>query len=89
VGSAEVSGNKSRDNGYHVSTMASGDKFYVRYQGTSTFKDGALQSQEGKFSFTGGTGKLKGIKGQGTYKGTAAADGSITYLVEGEYTLPK
>jgi len=35
-----------------------------------------------------GTGKLKGIKGGGTYKGTAGADGSITYAVEGEYSLP-
>ncbi len=35
-----------------------------------------------------GTGKLKGIKGGGTYKGTAGADDSITYAVEGEYSLP-
>jgi hypothetical protein len=38
----------------------------------------------------GGTGKLKGIKGKGTYiwKGEVA-DGSDTYEVEGEYELPK
>ena len=39
--------------------------------------------------FSSGTGKLKGLKGQGTYKGKGNADGSITYEVEGEYTLPK
>ncbi len=89
VGFGETSGNKATGRGYHVGTMASGDKFYVRFQGTDTYKDGAPQTAEGTWSFTGGTGKLKGIKGKGTYKGTAAADGSITYEVDGEYELPK
>ncbi len=35
-----------------------------------------------------GTGKLKGIKGKGTYKGTALPDGSISYKVDAEYRLP-
>jgi hypothetical protein len=37
----------------------------------------------------GGTGKLKGIKGKGTYKAKMASDGSATGEVEGEYELPK
>ena len=85
----EVSGNRSRTRGFYVDTMASGDKAHVSYQGTATLKDGAPQSLEGKWSYTGGTGKLKGLKGQGTYKGKVNADGSVTYEVEGEYTLPK
>ena len=89
VGSADVSATKAQISGYHVSNMASGDKFYVRYRGTDTLKDGAPQSSEGTWSFTGGTGKLKGIKGKGTYKGAPSADGSMTYEVEGEYELPK
>ena len=89
VGFGESSGSKSNGHGIHVSTMANGDKFYVRFQGTDTMKDGAPQSAQGTWSFTGGTGKLKGIKGKGTYKGTGGADGSITYEVEGEYALPK
>ncbi len=52
-------------------------------------KNGAPQSAQGAWSFTGGTGKLKGIKGKGTYKGTFSADQSINYEVEGEYGLPK
>jgi hypothetical protein len=51
-------------------------------------KDGKPVSGEGTWSFTSGTGKLKGIKGKGTYKGTANADGSMTYQVDGEYSLP-
>lgn len=68
--------------------MANGDKFYVRYQGPSTLKEGAVQSAEGTWSFTGGSGKLRGIKGKGTYKCTAAGEGS-TCEVEGEYEFPK
>jgi len=45
-------------------------------------------STVGTWSFTGGTGKLKGLKGKGTYKGTGNADGSMTYEVEGDYELP-
>jgi hypothetical protein len=43
-------------------------------------------SAEGTWSYTGGTGKLKGLTGKGTYKGAAAADG-FTDQVEGEYTI--
>jgi len=89
VGFGESSGNKANGRGYHVSTMANGDKFYVRFQGTDTLKEGAPQSGQGTWSFTGGTGKLKGIRGKGTYKGTFGRDGGATYEVEGEYELPK
>lgn len=61
----------------------------MRFQGANTVKNGAIQSSQGTWSFTGGTGKLKGIKGKGTYKGTGTADGGVTYEVEGEYELPK
>ena len=85
----EVSGDKSTGHGYVVGTMANGDKMYVRTQGSATMKDGNLQAGQGTWSFTGGSGKLKGVKGKGTYKGKGAADGSATYEVEGEYQLPK
>ena len=70
-------------------TMANGDKMYVRIQSTASMKDGNLQAAQGTWSFTGGSGKLKGIQGKGTYTGKGAADGSATYEVEGEYQLPK
>jgi hypothetical protein len=52
-------------------------------------KGEVIESAEGTWSFAGGTGKLKGIKGKGTYKGKGAPDGSATYEVEGEYEMPK
>jgi hypothetical protein len=90
VASADANGTKARISGYHVSNMSNGDKVFVRISGTDTMtKDGKPESSAGTWSYTGGTGKLKGITGKGTYKGKANADGSITYEVEGEYELPK
>ncbi len=85
--SADATGNKSNGRGYGVGTMASGDKFFVRLQGVATLKEGAIDSDDGKWTFTGGTGKLKGVKGGGTYKGKGGPEGT-TYEVEGEYQLP-
>lgn len=85
----DVHGNKASGHGYVVGTMANGDKIYVRVQGSSTLKDGGVDTADGTWSFTGGTGKLKGVKGKGSYKGKGASDGSATYDVEGEYELPK
>jgi hypothetical protein len=51
-------------------------------------KDGAVESTEGTWSFSGGTGKLMGVKGKGSFKGKGVTDGSATYDVEGEYELP-
>jgi len=86
--SGEVEGNKSRFHAYYVDTMENGDKAHYRYQGTATLKDGAPQSEEGTWTLVRGTGKLKGLTGKGTYKGTVGADGTMTYEVEGEYQAP-
>jgi hypothetical protein len=83
---AEVRSGKSTNHGYFVDNMANGDKVFVRFQGSGSMKD---NTSEGKWTYAGGTGKFKGIKGQGTYKGKAAQDESETFDVEGEYTLPK
>jgi len=81
-------GAKVRGSGYHVSTMSNGDKIYVRFQGNDTMKDGKPETSEGTWSYIGGTGKLKGIKGKGTYKGKADAGGNMVFKIEGEYELP-
>jgi hypothetical protein len=89
VSQDEINGDKSTSNGYHTATLASGDKSVAHFQGTATSKDGKFQSGGGTWTYAGGTGKLKGITGKGTFKGTPNADGSVTYQVDGEYTLPK
>lgn len=86
AGFAEVDGNKSKDHSARVINMDNGDKAYVHTQGTSTFKDQKFASGEGTWSFAGGTGKLKGIKGKGTYKCGPEGD-NVNCDIEGEYTL--
>jgi hypothetical protein len=91
VQSAEVSGGKSSGSGTHLGTVEGGDKYMVHFSSKATLdQNGAAQTASGTWSYTGGTGKLKGIQGKGTYKATgpAAADGSQSFEVEGEYTMP-
>jgi hypothetical protein len=85
---AEVNGNKSRFHGVYVMTMQSGDKAFLPYQGNGTSKDGKPVDSKGTFSFASGTGKLKGIKGKGTFRCTPSGDG-WSCDTEGEYELPK
>lgn len=75
----EVSGDTFRARGCQVATMDSGDKVFVSHEGTGT-SDG----QDGTWTFTGGTGKLKGIKGKGTY--SCSSSGCD---IAGEYQLAK
>ena len=84
----EVDGDKSISTGNHIATLANGDKTNARFQGTGVLKDGKLVSASGTWTFASGTGKLKGIKGKGTFKGTPNPDGTVTYQVDGEYTMP-
>ncbi len=84
----DIRGNSAYTHGYYVDSMANGDKAFVRYHGKTTLKEGQPESDEGTWTYTGGTGKLKGIKGKGTYKGKAGPEG-VTYEIEGEYELPK
>jgi hypothetical protein len=88
-GVADIHGANSRDQGYDIATMTNGDKVFVRYMGTSKVKDNVPESLEGKWSFAGGTGKFKSLKGGGTYKGQGKADGTATFDIEGEYTIGK
>ncbi|MFQ5662724.1 MAG: hypothetical protein ACE5HL_02710 [Terriglobia bacterium] len=85
----EIRGNSSRTRGFYVDTMANGDKVHYRYEGTATLKKGVPQSGETEWRIIRGTGKFKGIKGQGTCRGKAGADGSMTWECAGAYRFPK
>lgn len=81
----DMHGMAGTGHGYYIDTMANGDKTFVRWQGKQS-ADGAA---EGTWKYVGGTGKFKGLKGGGTYKGKGQQDGSVDFDVEGEYTLGK
>jgi len=84
----EASATKITSTGSRVSTMENGDKFFANIRDTSPVKDNMPTDIEGVFTITGGTGKMRGIKGHGTYKVTPAADGTASVTVDGEYTMP-
>ncbi len=84
----DVTGAKVQDQGYIVISMDNGDKAYARFQGMGNIKDGAATG-EGTWSLTSGTGKLKGLKGKGTYKASGASGGAGEFQFEGEYSLPE
>jgi len=85
----EVKGDSGHVWGMYVDTLANGEKVYYRYESTAALKGGTLSTMQNKWQIEGGTAKLKGIKGQGTCSGKAAADGGLDFECQGEYALPK
>lgn len=85
-----ASGGSNR--GQITATFKNGDKFFVNYEGST--KVALAEGQptkitfQGNWSFTGGTGKLKGIKGGGTYTGGVNSEGVQHYDWTGDYELP-
>lgn len=85
---SDSNGITARDRGYGVALLANGDTASVRFDGSTTIKDDAPVNGHGTWSFMGGTGKLKGVKGKGTYTGKYSGDGTSTFDVQGEYQIP-
>jgi hypothetical protein len=76
--------------GHRVSSFPDGDKAFSSYEGRTktVLKSGASPEVtfEGKWWFTGGTGKLTGLTGGGIYTGGVSSTG-LTYQYEGEYDV--
>ena len=83
----EANGTQLKGWGTYVETFDSGDKIFYAYQTTGTTKDGAFSGGSNKYQITGGTGKMKGIKGSGACKLTGSAGGGLDYACTGEYTI--
>jgi hypothetical protein len=85
-----ASGGSNR--GQITATYKNGHKFFLNFEGSTkaTVAEGQPPKIgfEGKWSFTGGTGKLKGIKGAGTYTGGINPEGVTQYVWTGDYELP-
>jgi len=88
VAFAEMTATRATTTGTYVGNMDSGDKFFVSFHDSAVVKDGKPQVAKGTWAYTGGTGKLKGVTGKGTYTVTPNADGSGVVDVEGEYAVP-
>jgi hypothetical protein len=85
---SDINGTSARDRGYGVTVLANDDKAFVRFDGSTAIKNDAPVSGRGTWTFSGGTGKLKGITGKGTYAGKYSPDGTATFDIEGEYQVP-
>jgi hypothetical protein len=89
VGIGDINGSTARVHGYSTSVMDNGDSTIVRYEGTMQMKKDGSGTDKGTWRYVRGTGKFMGIKGSGTFKGAAAADGSGWADVTGNYSLAK
>jgi hypothetical protein len=73
--------------GYSIRLFKNGDTDYSSFEGkhkTTVKEDGSWETTwEGTYKVLGGTGKFKNIKGSGTYRGKATAEGASTEF-EGE-----
>lgn len=86
----EINGDSRKVWGTFVDTMANDDRAHYRVEMTVVTRADGAYVMNHKWELVGGTGKLRGIKGSGTCKGTpAGSDGSTRYDCEGQYTLPK
>ena len=88
TGFSEVMGHSVHTTALGVTTYENGDKAFTRSTGKVDDKAGTAT---GKWTFTGGTGKLAGIKDGGTYacklKGPEPGAG-YSCDIKGSYTLP-
>lgn len=84
----EVEGERVHFRGVHEVTMQSGDKVALPYRGSGVSKENHYAHSKGTFTIGEGTGKLKGIKGKGTFSCKSAGE-SLACDLEGEYELGK
>jgi len=84
---SEMTATKANDSGTYIGNMDNGDKFFVSFHDTAAVKDGKPGEAKGTWFYTGGTGKLKGITGKGTYTVKTNEDGTAEADVEGEYSI--
>jgi hypothetical protein len=85
----DVQDGQSVDRGYVVGTMKNGDRYFLKYQGAATMKGNAPDHLEGTWTFTGGSGRLKDLRGGGTYTAKPTTNGvGMEFVIQGDYELP-
>lgn len=82
----ERDGNTSRFHGHYFDRMSSGDTVHYRYQGVTNWKGDTPENVNWKWTFTGNTGKLTGLRGQGTCKGSMV-EGTYRWRCSGAYRI--
>jgi len=85
-GVADLTAGNGPQSGYWINNRPSGDSDWGTYEG-KIITSGGQVTMEGTFKWTGGTGKLKGIKGGGRYKGRFPSPIDVVNDWEGEYEI--
>jgi hypothetical protein len=80
-----VAGNGTQ-HGYYVNEHANGDRDCGTFEGKVTIT-GDQAVIDGTFTFTSGTGKLKGIRGNGNFKGRQISPTEIEMNWTGTYEI--
>ena len=84
VGFAEKMEGTLHTHGFEVNKLDSGEELTIHINGEIAGEKGPA-ANKGRWNFTRGTGKFKGIKGGGNYEGKLDADDVLTLEFEGVY----
>ena len=85
-GIADLVSGTGTQRGYFANEHTDGDRDSGTFEGRVTTTAGQV-TLEGTFAFTNGTGKLKGIHGNGTYKGRQVSPTEIEMSWTGAYEI--
>jgi hypothetical protein len=84
----DIQNGRSVDRGYVVGVMKNGDRYFLTYLGTATMNGNVPEHLEGRWTFTGGSGRLKQLQGSGTYTAHPTPKGEMEFVIEGNYEVP-
>ncbi len=86
AGITDLIDGKGTQRGYFLNTRADGDRDWGTFEGRVTTANGLL-TVEGTYQETGGTGKFKGISGNGTFKTRMTSPRDVEATYQGTYQL--
>src|ERR1700741_4054784 len=85
-GTADLIAGNGPQHGYFVNEHSGGDRDFGTFEGRLA-TSGSHVTIEGVWKFTGGTGKLKGLTGGGSYKGRMTSAMEVENTWEGTYEI--
>jgi len=85
-GTADLIAGNGPQRGYFVNEHSDGERDFGTFEGRIV-TSGAQVTIEGTWKFTGGTGKLKGLTGGGSYKGRMTSPVEVENTWEGKYQI--
>jgi len=85
-GTADLIAGNGPQRGYFVNEHPDGDRDFGTFEGRIATSEGHV-TIEGVWIFTGGTGKLEGLTGGGSYKGKMTSPVEVENTWEGTYEI--